>query len=81
MSRKLKTIPGQGYQLWETTTEGSPVSPVLESLDTLAAWCEKNATVFAYKKISKSEWLHLFKGECTVNINGFYTVTGGDIDD
>ena len=26
---------GDGYQLWETTSEGSPVSPVFESIDAL----------------------------------------------
>ena len=29
---------GEGFQLWETTTEGSPVSPVFETLDELCEW-------------------------------------------
>ena len=29
---------GPGYQLWETTSEGSPMSPVFATLAELAAW-------------------------------------------
>lgn len=47
---------GDGYQLWETTSEGSPKSPVFESLDELCAWCEENATTFASFKTSKEKW-------------------------
>jgi hypothetical protein len=47
---------GEGYQLWETTSEGSPQSPVFETLDALCAWCEKNATTFADHKATAEEW-------------------------
>jgi hypothetical protein len=47
---------GKGYQLWETTSEGSPVSPVFTTIDKLAAWCEKNATTFGPCKATKAEW-------------------------
>lgn len=30
--------PGEGWQLWETTSEGSPVSPVFASAEELAEW-------------------------------------------
>lgn len=29
---------GEGWQLWETVTEGSPISPVFATADELAAW-------------------------------------------
>ena len=29
---------GEGWQLWETVTEGSPISPVFESAEALARW-------------------------------------------
>lgn len=47
---------GDGFQLWETTTEGSPVSPVFKTLDELCEWCESNYTVFANIKVSKEQW-------------------------
>jgi hypothetical protein len=47
---------GPGFQLWETTTEGSPQSPVFATLGALAAWCEKNATVFASATAKAEDW-------------------------
>lgn len=32
---------GSGYQLWSTTTEGHPVTPVFTSIDQLNEYCEK----------------------------------------
>ena len=50
---------GEGYQLWETTTEGSPESPVFETLEELCEWCEENATTFASYTASKEEWMKM----------------------
>ena len=52
-----------GYQLYETTTEGSPVSPVFPSLQELAAWCEDGATVFARFKWTREQWLASFEAD------------------
>jgi hypothetical protein len=64
---------GEGYQLWETTTEGSPVSPVFETLEALCEWCEDNATVFANIKVTKEEWMKM------LNDNFFYYKSGNAI--
>lgn len=53
---KQEPPSGDGYQLWETTSEGSPVSPVFETLDKLCEWCESNATTFADNKVTSGEW-------------------------
>ena len=50
---------GEGYQLWETTTEGSPISPVFKTLKELCAWAEDGATVFGENKATKEEWLEM----------------------
>lgn len=47
---------GDGYQLWETTTEGSPASPVFATLDELCEWCETNATTFGPCTATKEQW-------------------------
>lgn len=60
---KIEPPEGDGYQLWETTSEGSPVSPVFKTVEELAEWCEENATVFAKIKVSKEEWLKMFNGD------------------
>lgn len=52
---------GEGYQLWEFTSEGSPQSPVFSSLSELCEWCEENVTVYAMKKATKEEWLRILK--------------------
>lgn len=54
---------GEGYQLWETTTEGSPVSPVFATLDELCVWCEKNATTFGSFKAGRAEWRKMLGGD------------------
>lgn len=53
---------GDGYQLWETTSEGSPISPVFPSLELLAEWCEQAATTFGDARVSAAEW-HVMLGD------------------
>jgi hypothetical protein len=61
---------GEGYQLWETTTEGSPQSPVFATLDELAAWCEKNAATFGDFKASKGEWAEMLAEDDVHHLEG-----------
>lgn len=51
---------GEGFQLWETTSEGSPVSPVFSTLKELCDWSAENATVFADHKATSEEWMAMF---------------------
>lgn len=53
---------GGGFQLWETTSEGSPQSPVFETAEALAEWCAENADVFAGQKAAREQWLEMFNG-------------------
>jgi len=48
---------GEGYQLWENTSEGSPISPVFATLEELCEYAEVNCSIFASIKISKGEWM------------------------
>lgn len=50
---------GDGFQLWETTSAGSPQSPIFASLEELAEWCEKNADTFAGAKTTKEKWMKM----------------------
>jgi hypothetical protein len=38
---------GEGWQLWEITSEGSPISPVFTEADDLAQWMTRNPCGFA----------------------------------
>lgn len=52
----LEPPTGEGYQLWENTSEGSPQSPVFATLQELCAWCAEHATTFAKHKATAEEW-------------------------
>lgn len=47
---------GDGYQLWETTSEGSPSGPVFDTLEALCEWAADNATTFASARATAAEW-------------------------
>ena len=54
---------GDGYQLWETTSEGSPMSPVFETPEELAEWLEATeASSFGPMTCSYDQWLEFIKG-------------------
>lgn len=57
--KKYDPPKGEGFQLWETTIEGSPSSPVFETLEKLCDWCEDNATTFGKHKATKEEWFKM----------------------
>lgn len=61
---------GKGFQLWETTSEGSPTSPVFKTLDDLCEWAEKNATTFGSFKATKDEWRKMLDDDFVVHEEG-----------
>lgn len=55
---------GEGWQMWETTSEGSPTSPVFATAEELAEWCATGATVFGTDHYAgRDEWLRIITGE------------------
>lgn len=54
---------GDGWQMWETTSEGSPISPVFETAETLADWLAENETVFGDIRADRDRWLSIVTGE------------------
>lgn len=59
---------GPGFQLWETTSEGSPISPVFPTLDALCTWLEPNGSAFGSTRMSKADWLKAL-GESVVTVD------------
>ncbi len=57
---------GEGFQLWETTSEGSPTSPVFETLDALCEYAAENCSTFADFKASKEEWKQMLGDDMVV---------------
>lgn len=50
------------FQMYEDTTEGTPVSPVFDSIDKVARWCADNgASVFGSTTATYERWLQICK--------------------
>lgn len=47
---------GVGYQMWNTTTEGHPETPVFATLRELAEHCAEHCTTFASNRASAEGW-------------------------
>jgi hypothetical protein len=74
---KIDPPEGPGWQLWETTSEGSPISPVFKSPEDLADWCVPNATFFAGITGTKLEWLASFSNLDMASLGVIGPDTGG----
>lgn len=62
---------GDGYQLWETTSEGSPISPVFATLDELCAHAEKHCSTFGGGNfVSKERWREMLDADHVVHQEG-----------
>jgi hypothetical protein len=49
---------GPGWQMWETTSEGSPISPVFQTPEELARWLADNrASAFGRDTATYAQWL------------------------
>lgn len=49
------------FMMYETTTEGTPISPAFESLEDLARWLAENATAYANETAGYDAWLEVCK--------------------
>ena len=48
----------RGWCMYETVSEGTPISPVLESPEALARWlADNNASAFGYQTATYEQWL------------------------
>jgi hypothetical protein len=48
---------GEGWQVWETVSEGSPISPVLDSKEGVVRWLLKqNYSIEAARRFVETEW-------------------------
>jgi hypothetical protein len=55
---------GDGWQMWETTSEGSPMSPVFATAAELASWLARTgASLFGATTATRQEWLAIVTGD------------------
>lgn len=55
---------GGGYQLWENTSEGSPLTPVFETIEELAKYCadaSNKVTIFGSDTLDYENWYIVIK--------------------
>jgi len=58
--------------MWETTSEGSPISPVFESPEKLARWlADTGASAFGSQTATYEEWLSMIHDGSSV-VSAFY---------
>lgn len=61
------------YQLYEDTSEGTPISPVMATIDEIAEYAAKNCTTFADFKAGKEQWLRMLKDDFVHHSEGNVT--------
>jgi hypothetical protein len=53
---------GDGWQMWENTSEGSPISPVFKTPEALARWLSDNgASTFGSSTADYDTWLNMIQ--------------------
>jgi hypothetical protein len=61
---------GPGYQLWETTGEGSPITPVFFTLEDLCSFAADNSNTFADFKATAAEWKKMLEKDFVIHAEG-----------
>lgn len=55
---RIEPLEGPGWQMWEAVTEGSPISPVCDSAESLAHWLADNKVgASGGMTATQEEWL------------------------
>ena len=77
---KIEPPFGDGWQMWEDVSEGSPMSPVFKTPEELATWLADNkASAFGSQTATYEEWLGMIKvgsSPCGVGIVGKGIISG-----
>lgn len=62
--KPIEPPAGGGWQMWETTSEGAPISPVFATAEDLAGWlADSGASLFGSETASRDQWLRIILGE------------------
>jgi len=69
--KKYEPPIGEGFQLWTTTNEGAPMTPVFKTLLELCEYCESHkVSVFGYKTATKEEWFSMLNSDFVCHREG-----------
>lgn len=67
---KVDPPAGEGYQLWETTSGGSPISPPFATLDDLCEWAALNSFTFGDYRTTAAEWKRMLEDGLVTTVIG-----------
>ena len=57
---RIEPPQGEGWQMWEDTSEGSPISPVFKTPENLARWLADNgASAMGSQTATYEQWLKM----------------------
>ena len=71
---RIEPPSGDGYQLWSTTTDGTPYSPVFSKPEELAEWLVGNKiSSFGYSTETYETWLKFINGQCGSGLSMVYS--------
>lgn len=73
--REYEPPVGPGYQLWETVSEGSPITPVFATTEELADYCSVHDSLDRDVKTSRSAWLRMLNDEYGVDMGSMLIAT------
>jgi len=63
--KDIEPPSGDGYQLWETVSEGSPQSPVFRTLEELCKWLSENKREYdIFNHFSYEDWMKALQSKC-----------------
>lgn len=70
LNREARTVRmddgSVGWQMWETTSEGSPISPVFPSKDDLAFWLAKHRDIVDFR-YTADQWMRIIDGDVVMS--------------
>ena len=66
ITNRIEPPTGDGYQCWETTSEGSPISPVFKTFVELCNWLATNEQTGITKRFNANDWKNALTDSCPV---------------
>lgn len=68
---RVEPSTGEGFQMWENTSEGSPQTPVFETFDELCDWCTENCSIFGTNNfVTKEKWINCLSDDILISDEG-----------
>lgn len=54
---RIEVPEGEAWQIWQTVSEGGPITPPFDTPEELARWCQENQPMILGNPLSYEQWL------------------------